>query len=168
MNCQNCNTTTTNPKFCSRSCAAVYNNTTKPKRKRLGRRCTACGEIFIRFTDIPTRRCKTCTDDAAQITKKKLSMTLKEMHEELCVKGKHPSWKNAVVRIIGRQLHKELLQSCCTKCGYSKHVELAHIKPITEFDESATLAEVHASSNVIALCRNCHWEMDNLENWCAR
>lgn len=49
----------------------------------------------------------------------------------------------------------------CNNCGYNKHVELCHIKPITSFDPSATIREVNALSNVVQLCPNCHWEFDN-------
>ena len=41
MNCINCQKQTQNPKFCSRSCAASYNNTLKPKKQQQGR-CITC------------------------------------------------------------------------------------------------------------------------------
>lgn len=34
MRCQNCGTETANPKFCSRSCAAQFNNRQFPKREK--------------------------------------------------------------------------------------------------------------------------------------
>ena len=33
--CLTCNEDTSNPKFCSRSCAAIYNNKLFPKKKRI-------------------------------------------------------------------------------------------------------------------------------------
>lgn len=49
----------------------------------------------------------------------------------------------------------------CAYCGYSLHVELCHIKPISSFPDSALLSEVNSRKNNIQLCRNCHWELDN-------
>lgn len=43
MICENCGTDTNNPKFCSRSCAAKYNNVMYPKRKSQ-KRCIVCEE----------------------------------------------------------------------------------------------------------------------------
>ena len=49
----------------------------------------------------------------------------------------------------------------CAICGYDKHVEIAHIKAVSEFDDSATIAEINSLNNLIALCPNHHWEYDN-------
>jgi hypothetical protein len=87
--------------------------------------------------------------------------TLDEIHESLSVKGKHPSWKNSVVRNNNRVVNKELTKLSCANCNYELHVELCHIKPLSSFNGSATLAEVNSKENVIQLCRNCHWELDN-------
>lgn len=49
----------------------------------------------------------------------------------------------------------------CAICGYDKHIEIAHIKSVASFDESATIGEINAIGNLIALCPNHHWEYDN-------
>lgn len=49
----------------------------------------------------------------------------------------------------------------CSICGYSNHVEVAHIKPVSDFDDSATIREINSLSNLIGLCPNHHWEYDN-------
>ena len=43
MLCLQCNTETTNPKFCSKSCAAKYNNSISPKRRKVTEVCKYCG-----------------------------------------------------------------------------------------------------------------------------
>lgn len=58
----------------------------------------------------------------------------------------------------------ELKNRPCEICGYDKHTELAHIRPISDFPGSALLKEVHAKTNIRVLCPNCHWEYDNIEN----
>ena len=49
----------------------------------------------------------------------------------------------------------------CSVCGYDKHVELAHIKAVSEFNVSDKLSDINNERNIIQLCRNCHWEFDN-------
>ena len=49
----------------------------------------------------------------------------------------------------------------CTVCGYDKHVEVAHIKPVAEFDDSATVKEINSIDNLVGLCPNHHWEYDH-------
>lgn len=49
----------------------------------------------------------------------------------------------------------------CAICGYDKHVEIAHIKAVSDFEDSAIIAEINSIDNLIALCPNHHWEYDN-------
>lgn len=49
----------------------------------------------------------------------------------------------------------------CYVCGYDKHIDVAHIKPVSEFDGSATIKEINAIDNLIGLCPNHHWEYDH-------
>lgn len=49
----------------------------------------------------------------------------------------------------------------CAICGYDKHIEIAHIKAVSEFDDSATIAEINSIDNLIGLCPNHHWEYDH-------
>lgn len=37
-----------------------------------------------------------------------------------------------------------------------------NLKPISEFQDSATIAEINHENNLLCLCRNCHWELDNI------
>lgn len=49
----------------------------------------------------------------------------------------------------------------CAICGYTKHVEIAHIKAVSDFDDDALVSEINNSNNLIGLCPNHHWEYDN-------
>lgn len=49
----------------------------------------------------------------------------------------------------------------CAICGYNKHVEVAHIKAVSEFSDDAKLEEINSIDNLIGLCPNHHWEFDN-------
>lgn len=49
----------------------------------------------------------------------------------------------------------------CQVCGYDKHAEIAHFRGVSEFPDSATVAEINDPDNLVALCPNHHWEFDN-------
>ena len=155
--CECCGKLTTNPRFCSRSCAAKVTNKEVTKRKTT-RKCQHC--------DLLVKSCKH-TLCSMHFDEWKLRFrqesTLGEYRNMTSVKGKHPSWANAHVRGFARSWLKHLSQLGCAKCGYTKHVELAHIQPISSFTDDVKLSVVNGEQNVIQLCRNCHWEFDNEE-----
>ena len=156
MQCNLCRKETTNPRFCSKSCAAKFNNKKFPKRK-LAKICTKCENL------VKSHRHTLCSIHFEEYRERfKNDKTLKEYREKASVSGKHPSWINAHVRGFARSWLKHLTDRPCAKCGYELHVELAHIKGLSEFDENTLLSEVNSENNVIQLCPNCHWEFDNL------
>lgn len=154
MNCLNCQVETNNPKYCSRSCSAKLTNKLFPKRK-VERLCAfpACVNLATNY------RTKRCLEHKPHNIPP--STTLGIIHSRLSVKSKHPSWANSYVRVNNRRVNKVLIKLPCQNCGYDKHVELCHIRAITDFPDTATLGEVNAKENVIQLCRNCHWEFDH-------
>ena len=81
------------------------------------------------------------------------------------VKKKYGEGKRAslysLVRLRARACSKHL--TSCSKCGYDKHVEICHIKSISSFSDETLLNTINHESNLIALCPNCHWELDNLK-----
>jgi hypothetical protein len=86
--------------------------------------------------------------------------TIGDIRKSLNHIGRHPSWIHAQVRSHNRW-YNSALEKRCQACGYDKHVEHAHIKPISSFDEDTLLIVVNAPENNLVLCRNCHWEYDN-------
>lgn len=76
---------------------------------------------------------------------------------------KHKYAKYQYIRYWARTIGKDLGWTKCCKCGYDKHFEVAHIKPISEFSEDTLLTVVNDPSNLMPLCPNCHWEFDNLK-----
>lgn len=67
----------------------------------------------------------------------------------------------SAVRLDARTRNKYAKK--CEKCGYDKHVEVCHIKPIHSFDLETSLEVINDKNNLIILCPNCHWEFDNKE-----
>lgn len=64
------------------------------------------------------------------------------------------------IRSRARNVIKD--RKCCEKCGYDKHVEACHIKPISSFTKNTLIDIINSPDNLLALCPNCHWEFDNL------
>ncbi len=142
--CLNCQTTTSNPKFCNLSCAVSHNNKKKSKRQVEGS-CKCCGDP-IRSKLVYCSDCKT----AKHISEKTISQAL------------YKEGANKYQRIRHHARNKWLKPgSSCFICGYSVHVEVCHIKPIYSFPLDTKVKDVNAQNNVVLLCPNHHWEFDN-------
>ncbi|KKN22493.1 hypothetical protein LCGC14_0914460 [marine sediment metagenome] len=147
MICKYCDKETCNPKFCSKSCSAKYNNKHYVKRK-LTKRCKRC-DVFILSKKV---YCDLCKPDKTLLT----------IGDVRGWKGhKHPSWVHSYIRQRARAQYAKELSKSCVACDYSKHLELCHIKSITSFDSSTKVSIVNHETNVLFLCRNCHWEFDH-------
>lgn len=139
-------------KYCSRNCAAVVNNAVRPKRLRTSKQwndCSVCGKQV---------RGKVHVDCKIAIS---LGRSLEEYTTRASVSDKPPSWKYSHVRVVARSVNKDLRQLPCQVCGYSKHIELAHITPVSSFDPSTPIGVVNHRDNILVLCRNHHWEFDH-------
>lgn len=66
------------------------------------------------------------------------------------------------IRDNARRLSKKLGWTCCKICGYTKHFETAHIRPVSDFPVDTHVSIINDPSNLMPLCPNCHWEHDNL------
>lgn len=146
IHCRHCDAITLNPVFCSRSCAAAHNNKCKPKRKPSGK-CVSCGDpIRSKYT-----YCKNCFP---------LSSLLHKTYGELCSLRKYQ--KHSAIRDHARKrfLASDLPKKCII-CGYSKHIDVCHIKAIRQFSDATQLSEINSLLNLMPLCKNHHWEFDN-------
>ena len=134
-------------KFCSRSCSISHANRQTPKRARKNK-CKRCNTPIL-----STRQhCSDCWN-RGQIDK--LNMTKRELLTS-------DTQQYRIIRSHARTTAKNLgLLSKCGNCPYNLYVETCHIKSIQEFNDNALLKEINHPSNLIGLCRNCHWEFDN-------
>lgn len=144
MLCKTCNKETTNPKYCSLSCSAKYNNT---KRTKI-RYCTRCNNQ-IEGKSPNKKLCYSCRYPD------------KSLAELLYDKG-HRSNVYSHVRSKARLCARKFgLLDRCNVCGYSKHVEACHIKPISTYKPKTMISVINSRENLIGLCPNCHWEFDH-------
>ena len=113
--------------------------------------CTKCNQSL----PLEIRRRILCSDCAKY--KDWSKVTIKELKDRHKTSDFHSQ-----IRQLSR---KEYFQSdrpkCCSLCGYSKYIEVCHIKAIKDFPEECVITEVNHENNLVALCRNCHWEYDH-------
>lgn len=95
--------------------------------------------------------CRACTSLSRRGTA--LARTIADVKRE----NKSKRWSDHV-RYFARELYKF---DKCDICGYSNHVEIAHLRAVASFPDSATIREVNSRDNVMGLCPNHHWEFDN-------
>lgn len=151
--CLECQSLTSNPKFCSRSCAAKYNNRLYPKRKLERTNCSKCGNLIGRKSHTDSRRvCNSCNSSLVDWD----NLTLGE------ARGARRYQKHSVIRSNARaKYRKNNPELKCKVCGYDKHVEVCHIKPISSFSLDTKVGLINSLDNLIGLCPNHHWEFDN-------
>jgi predicted restriction endonuclease len=69
---------------------------------------------------------------------------------------------NSRIRELARNIYRQSDKpKQCLICGYYLHYEVCHIKSISDFSPDTPISIVNDLSNLIALCPNHHWELDN-------
>lgn len=123
--------------FCNRSCAAKFNNS---KRVKTNHSVASHKEIKTLWYI------------------KLFTKTKKEVFH-VC-----SSWQSARAA-IQKGARFVYFQSTkdkeCRNCGYDKHIDVCHIKAVKDFSSEDYVYSINAVSNLIGLCKNCHWELDN-------
>ena len=150
MKCLNCGKNTNNPKFCSRSCSQTYNNKLRPKKKYF---CKKCGRfLYEGFNTKYTTLCNNCNPQNINWD----TITYGELLDRRIYQA------HSHIRDIARRVYaKSNKPKYCANCGYDKHYEICHIKAIESYDKTTPIASINNIHNLIALCPNCHWELDN-------
>lgn len=118
------------------------------KRKRKIYRCKICEEV------VPQRRlfCDDHNPNIVDWSKITLgSLQLKRTYQ-----------RNSRIRDLARRKYMNSGRpQHCAVCGYDKTINICHIKAISSFPHDSTIAEINDEGNLIALCPNHHWELDN-------
>lgn len=143
-----------NPKFCSSACGAIVSNAERLKSHTPKKYyCPRCGDLVGEGYKNRTKICKNCRTTFVDWSK----ITLADMFAKLPTYQAH-----ARIRSLSRTSATKVGKTkSCEVCGYDKHVEVCHIKPLADFDPNTTITEVNAIDNLVGLCPNCHWEFDH-------
>lgn len=168
---ERCGVITTKPKYCSQRCAVSQTNRERgrafraanpnPKRKYKAKKC-----IKAKCENMATGPWAKYCDDHKEVRKE----YKKRRHMHTRIKGlkrkrgytKHGyMFLSRYLRGMAKNEFGYLRQYPCARCGYDKNCELCHIKEIKEFTENDKIKVINARENLVQLCRNCHWEMDN-------
>ena len=138
-------------KFCTQTCAGHYNNPVAP-RYRQPRHCKECGRQAVRGSFCSTAcRVKEANCLRGTITKGELF-------------AKRKNWQSArstIQKLARSAFERAHPRMSCNVCGYTNHVEVAHRKQVSDFDNNATVNEINHITNLVGLCPNHHWELDH-------
>lgn len=148
-------------KFCSRSCSTSFKNKHTHSTKGKGKGKPLCGQdgCTNHAVSYSHKFCRTCIDNKTAM--KYTTNPTKQALVDMYIKKNHRSSAYSYIRWHARAVVMKNEQRICNCCGYTKHVEVCHIKSIQEFDNAATLTEINNKQNLKLLCPNCHWEFDN-------
>lgn len=140
-------------KFCTRSCFARYNNKKrylKPRRKLVY--CLVCGKA----TQAKTGLCLPCL--TIERAGKRDLITKGELHKK---RSGYQSARSSIRSHAAYAFIQSGREPRCVVCGYDNHIDVCHIRAVKDFPDSATLGEINHVDNLVALCPNHHWELDN-------
>jgi len=66
------------------------------------------------------------------------------------------SARTAIRKLADAEFKRSNKPQECAICGYNKHIEIAHIKAVSEFSDDSLISEINDISNLVALCPNHH------------
>lgn len=148
-------------KYCSRACSATANN----KKRKVFYIWSECGLCKSMFRNNPTgykrKYCNSCVNKAKSKKSENsffsVEMTKAELFE------KYGSYQSARARLQKHAVEIFLQKNVnsCVECSYTAHIEVAHIRAVSDFPGTATISEINHPDNLTGLCPNHHWEFDN-------
>lgn len=152
-----CSNETNNPKYCSRSCSATHNNKISPKRLP-EHKCKNCGKMIPNTKRYCSDMCKpTHQTQNKTVIERYNDKTLKDLKNDVKDQNKYVRLRSHARRVF----EESGLDSVCAVCGYDLYIEVCHIKPISSFELDTKIKDINAINNLVPLCPNCHWELDN-------
>ena len=143
-------------RFCNSSCYGFYTNknTCRNHHKKI-RLCRVCLTII-------EGKGKYCSGCREIILYRNRSHFEKRTKGELFASRKN--WQSARSGIVkhANSIYAASGQPrrCCI-CGYDKHFQVAHRRPVSDFPDEALIGDINNIRNLMPLCPNHHWERDH-------
>lgn len=138
-----CSTQTGNPKYCSRSCSAIVNNSKFVKRTRETLVCLECGE------KLKHTQKKFCSQEHAGRYRRKSSY-------EAWVRGElSASTENDGLKVWARNYLLDLSGNACSACGWCVPNPVVG-RPILTVNHIDGNWKNNSFENLEVLCYNCH------------
>lgn len=148
--CETCGAPTTNPKYCSRSCAVKTTNRISPKRMMVKKKLCQCGKKI----NMQSKLCRVCH---------RKEKTLQYGEKEIGEFRKIDASKNRyqLVRSHAHEIYnsKRMRPSKCLLCDYKNHLDLCHIDDICSFPDDTKIKIINSLNNLVFLCPNHHWDL---------
>jgi predicted restriction endonuclease len=138
--------------YCSKTCSAIDTNKKYTKRKRTTK-CKSCDTLILSSRTYCDKCLKDRRDNFISDDEKTIGEVVYSQH--------HKSSAFSLIRYRARAKCKKFGWCECCICGYSHHIEIAHIKAISEFSDDCKISEVNDLHNLLPMCPNHHWELDN-------
>ena len=134
--------------------------TTSETWKELGERLGYKNALSSNVKDSIVDRCSKLGTECRCLKQESFIMNLTKGE----VFGRRKNWQSArsSIQKSAREVFFEHNQHPkCEICGYDKHVEVAHRKAVSDFDDDTTIRDINSIGNLIGLCPNHHWEYDH-------
>jgi hypothetical protein len=149
-NCLQCGVNTKNPKFCSKSCSASWNNKKVPKKKKKSLKiaeCLNCSKVF-EYSSYYNKG-KYCSN----------SCQVKFQRSQIIEKWKQNP-KSSIragykISSVIKNYLIEKAESCCSLCGWSEINQYTGNVPL-EIHHIDGDCSNNAEENLQVLCPNCH------------
>lgn len=153
MKCLQCHSSTSNPKFCNKSCAASFNNRKSIKRAR-SKVChyDECDELILSSR-------KYCKDHRTNTNGSRVPIGKMTKGELIRMYG-YSGAQSRIRRHSRDVFHTLNLPLKCFVCEYPTFVEIAHLRPVSDFGESTIVEAINDTKNLVPLCPNHHKEYD--------
>lgn len=147
-------------KFCNNKCSNIYNNSLRRRKQSV---CKTCGKEFDRYkTDAGrwswSKNCQKCQESGYGNSITFLNKTKSQVYQENKTKQ---SARNAIcgnAKIVYKHSSKVYK---CVVCGYDLHVDICHLRAVSDFSDDTKIEVINDINNLVALCPNHHWELDN-------
>jgi len=144
-------------RFCSNACS---NKGVKRRKKRVIVCCfEGCNNIVSHYAN---KFCKDCCNAGRHYYK----LTGGKLYSEITIAElckRRGANRFDTIRAAARKAMKDTIKAgaCCESCGWTHHVEVCHIKSISDYSEDTLVSEVNHPDNLKLLCPNCHWLFDH-------